>query len=83
MLMSTLPHHVGSVGVPPSMFFGLIRAVGEIVIETIASEENRELAVWAELLANLHMIVAEATDEVRTFAPAFNKTVRGGVTDIF
>jgi hypothetical protein len=53
VLITTIPHHIETLGVSCELFAKLITAVHDIVTETIPPDAGDERAVWRELHAEL------------------------------
>ncbi|MFA7604350.1 MAG: hypothetical protein WCY29_15225 [Novosphingobium sp.] len=66
VLISTVPHHIETLGVPGDMFARLITAVCDTVTATIPPEEKDELLVWEELHADLIGLCNESAKHARS-----------------
>jgi hypothetical protein len=53
LLLSTIPHHIDTLGVGPGLFNDLISIVCETVIATIPASAEDERRVWTELEGEL------------------------------
>lgn len=60
VLISTIPHHIETLGVTGDMFSRLITAVCDTVTATIPPEAEAEHAVWRELHAELTGLCEES-----------------------
>lgn len=65
VLISTIPHHIETLGVPGDMFSHLITAVCDTVIATIPAEAEAEHAVWRELHRELTGLCGESAQYAR------------------
>lgn len=68
LLLSTIPHHIDTLGVGPGLFNDLISIVCETVMETIPPDAVQEQATWAELHAELLAIAGTGASFARTVA---------------
>lgn len=60
VLITTIPHHIETLGVSCELFAKLITAVHDIVTETIPADAEEERAVWRELHAELITLCEES-----------------------
>lgn len=65
VLISTIPHHIETLGVPGDMFSELITAVCDTVTATIPAEAEAERAVWRDLHAELVELCGESAKHAR------------------
>jgi hypothetical protein len=69
VLISTIPHHIETLGVSGEMFTRLITAVCDTITSTIPPHEEHELAVWRELHSDLIGLCEESAKHVRNGLP--------------
>lgn len=65
VLISTIPHHIETLGVPGDMFSELITAVCDTVTATIPPEAEAERGVWRDLHAELAELCGESAKHAR------------------
>lgn len=65
VLMSTIPHHIETLGVTSEMFSRLLTAVCDIVTSTIPAQTMDEVEVWRELHADLITFCEESAKHAR------------------
>ena len=65
ILITTLPHHIETLGVSNALFCALLTAVCDTVVETIPQAECGERAVWRELHDTLVALSTEAASHAR------------------
>jgi hypothetical protein len=65
VLISTIPHHIETLGVSGELFSSLLTATCDTIMTTIPEGEAGELAVWQELHDTLIAICAESAVHAR------------------
>jgi len=60
ILVTTVPHHIDTLHIPPSFFADLIAAVCDTIVATIPAERRGERAVWDELRRELLAITGNS-----------------------
>lgn len=60
VLITTIPHHIETLGVDSSLFAKLITAICDVVVETIPPAAQDEREVWRELHADLMELCEES-----------------------
>ncbi|MFC3173394.1 hypothetical protein ACFOD9_03925 [Novosphingobium bradum] len=60
MLVSSLPHHQATLGVPVAWVSGMVEEAADLIIETIPADRAGERAVWQAIRAEVVKAIDEA-----------------------
>ncbi|TNE33667.1 MAG: hypothetical protein EP350_03670 [Alphaproteobacteria bacterium] len=60
---TTIVHHNDTLMIPPSMYIGLIDAVLEVLLPTIPSDRESELALWRRVRDEIAAYIESLRDE--------------------
>ena len=70
ILITTIPHHIETLGISGELFSGLLESVCDTITATIPPGEDSERAVWRELSDTLLGICTESASHAKPRAVA-------------
>jgi len=62
VLHGSIPHHAGTLDVSVEHYLGLLDAMLDVLVETVPAGAREELALWREIRAGLHSLIARSAD---------------------